>query len=40
MNAEQADRMVSMPLGSILDRYVVTYFVKTFVVTLLSIVVI
>ncbi len=30
--------MVSMPLGSILDRYVVHYFVKTFVVTLLSIV--
>ena len=29
-----------MPLGSILDRYVVQYFLKTFVVTLLSIVVI
>ncbi len=40
MNADQAERMVSMPLGSILDRYIVRYFVKTFVVTLLCIVVV
>jgi len=40
LNADQAERIVSLPLGSILDRYVVQYFVKTFVVTLLSIVVI
>jgi len=40
LNADQAERIVSLPLGCILDRYIVRYFVTTFVVTLLSIVVI
>ena len=40
MNAAQTDQTVSLPLGCILDRYLVQNFVKTFVVTLLCIVVI
>ena len=40
MNAVNTERTVSMPLWSILDRYVVKYFLTSFLVTLLCIVVI
>ncbi|NIO10589.1 MAG: LPS export ABC transporter permease LptG [Deltaproteobacteria bacterium] len=40
MNAVPAERSISLPLGSIIDRYVAKYFLTTFFVTLLCIVVV